>query len=107
MNNNMPVIKKSNRLILVDRERLRKALRTVKSNSGSWVWKLCMYEIMQAYGVQCEAPLPEIGDRSGNYVCTYVNKVTGEYAFIRDRSLLNHSVNVCQQIANRGFYVAS
>ncbi|MFV9079405.1 hypothetical protein ABQ397_24290 [Serratia fonticola] len=107
MNNSMPVIKKSIQPVLVDRERLRKALHTIKQDSSSWVWKLCMYEVMQAYGVKCDAPLPEIGDRHGNYICTYVNKETGEYAFIRERSLLNRSVRVCQQIANRGFYVAS
>ncbi|WP_260524095.1 hypothetical protein [Serratia sp. PL7] len=82
MNNNMPSQKKSNRLVLVDREMLRKAQRVIKSDpDNSWYWKLCMRMAKQAYGINCKEPLPELGERNGNYICTYVNKETGDYAF--------------------------
>ncbi len=105
MNNNMPLNKKANRLILVDREMLLKAQRTIKSfPDNTWYWKLCMRMAKQAYGIDCKEPLPELGERNSNYVCAYVNVETGEYAFIRDRSLLNHSVKVCQHYTKHGLF---
>lgn len=104
MNNTMTKAKKSTRPVLVDINKLRKAQRLVKANPTSWPWKLCIHMVKQAYGIECEEPLPEIGERNGNYVCTYVNATTGEYAFIRDRSLLNHSVKVCQHYAKHGMF---
>lgn len=94
--------------VLVDARKLRKAQRLIKSDTSSWVWKLSMHMVKQAYGIEHKEPLPEIGERNGNFICTYVNEETGEYAFIRDRSLLNHAVKVCQQYNEKGLvYVAS
>jgi len=108
MNNSMPNVKEATRPVLIDRNKLSKAQRLIKSDTSSWVWKLSMHMVKQAYGIECKEPLPEIGERNGDYVCTYVNAETGEYAFIRDRSLLNHAVKVCQQCNEKGFiYVAS
>lgn len=104
MNNTMPNLKESTKTVLVDRNKLSKAQRLIKSDTSSWMWKLSMHMVKQAYGIECKEPLPEIGERNGNYVCTYVNVETGEYAFIRDRSLLNHSVKVCQHYAKHGMF---
>lgn len=108
MNNTMPKTKEAIKPVLIDKSKLRKAQRLIKSDTSSWMWKLGMHMVKQAYGIECEEPLPEIGERNGNYVCAYVNKETGEYVFIRDRSLLNHAVKVCQQYNKKGLiYVAS
>lgn len=104
MNNTMPKTKEAIKPALIDGSKLRKAQRLIKSDTSSWMWKLSMHMVKQAYGIECEEPLPEIGERNGNYVCTYVNVETGEYAFIRDRSLLNHSVKVCQHYAKHGMF---
>lgn len=72
---------KSNRLVLIDRKKMRQAQRILKQFPGSWSWKICMHMAKQAYGVSCKAPLPEIGDLSGNFTCAYINKEKGEYSF--------------------------
>lgn len=99
MNNNMPSQKKSNRLTLVNREMLRKAQRVIKSDpDNTWYWKLCMRMAKQAYGIDCKEPLPELGERNGNYICTYVDKETGYYAFTHARKTLE--INYVEYIHN-------
>lgn len=83
---------KPNRLVLVDREMLRKAQRVIKSApDNTWYWKLCMRMAKQAYGINCKEPLPELGERNGNYICTYVNKEKGEYSFSLIHSEIKHN----------------
>lgn len=82
--------KKSNQLKLVDPAKLCKAQKTIKQFLCPWNWKLCMHMAKQAYGVSCKAPLPELGDRTGNFICTYVNKEKGEYSFSEIHSEASH-----------------
>lgn len=103
MKHTMPEEKKSTKAVLVDRSKLQRAQQRIQQDQTSWVWKQCMHMAKQAYGLKSEEPLPEIGERNGNYICTYVNKETGEYVFINERSLFNNVVRECQQYNKRGF----
>lgn len=85
MDNTMPKATEAIKPVLVDARKLRKAQRLIKSDTSSWVWKLSMHIAKQAYGIECEEPLPEIGERCGCFICTYSNKETGEYAFTHER----------------------
>ncbi|HBE9078601.1 hypothetical protein [Serratia fonticola] len=98
MNNSMPQNKKSNRLALVDPAKLRKAQQTIKQFPGSWSWKICMHLAKQAYGIECKAPLPEVGDCIGNFECTYLREDTGDYAFSHKRK--SSPINYCEYIPN-------
>lgn len=91
MDNTTPKAKESITLVLIDIKKLNRAQRLIKDNPTSWPWKLCMHMVKQAYGVECDEPMPEIGDRNGNFICTRVDLETGEYEFLSERTY-NHRV---------------
>lgn len=93
MNNTMPNVKKTIKPELIDRNKLRKAQRLIKANYTSWPWKLCMHMAKQAYGIECDSPMPEIGDRNGNVTCTHVDTEKGEYVFLSERALCHREMN--------------
>jgi hypothetical protein len=93
MNNTMPKTKEAITPVLFDRKKLQRAQRLIKDNPTSWPWKLCMYMVKQAYGIECDSPMPEVGDRNGNFICTHVDLETGEYIFLSERSFSRQVIN--------------
>lgn len=85
MNNTTSKVNEATIPVLIDSKKLQRARRLIKQDPTSWVWKQYMHMARQAYGVECEPPMPEIGDRNGPFICTYSNKENGEYAFTDDR----------------------
>lgn len=85
MNHTMPKEKKSTKAVLVDRSKLQRAQQRILQDQTSWVWKQCMHMAKEAYGLQCDPPMPDVGERCGYFICTYSNKETGEYAFTHER----------------------
>lgn len=107
MNNTMPNVKTSKPITIVNRHLLIDAQRKIKENPQSWPWKLCMHKAKQAYGIECDEPLPEVGDRNGNYICTYVNVEHGEYAFTHQRIVNKRGIKQCCADFKGFMYVAS
>ncbi|CAI1047021.1 MULTISPECIES: hypothetical protein [Serratia] len=101
MNNTMPKAKESTKPVLVDLKKLQRAQCLIKGNPTSWPWKLCMHMAKQAYGIECDSPMPEVGDRNGNFICTHVDIEQGEYQFLSERVLINSEVNSCK-LARQG-----
>ncbi|MMZ47309.1 hypothetical protein D3C81_303050 [compost metagenome] len=88
MNHTMPNVNESTKPVLVDRNKLRKAQRLIKANPSSWPWKQCMHMAKQAYGIECEPPMPEIGERWGDFIFTHVDKYTGGCCLLSERAFL-------------------
>ncbi|WP_129543394.1 hypothetical protein [Serratia sp. 1D1416] len=95
MNNTTTNNKTSKSLTLINREDLVDAQRTIKDSPTSWVWKLCMHKVKRAYGIMCKEPVPEIGEKNGNYICCYSDKETGSYAFVHKRIVEKHGMPEC------------
>lgn len=78
-------------LSIKDKKLRAKAQCCVNLIPGAWGWKLAMHTLKQAYGIFDPAPVPNVGDTNGNYICTYSDHTTGDYIFTAKSKVGNHA----------------
>ncbi len=76
-------------ITLISKRKLLNAQSYARENQSRYGWEVANHLLKQAYGIECECPLPRLGDARGNYICTFVDISTGEYRFEHSRVIAN------------------
>ncbi|HDL7425407.1 TPA: hypothetical protein PXN54_004186 [Yersinia enterocolitica] len=76
-------------ITLISKRKLLNAQSYARENQSRYGWEVANHLLKQAYGIECEYPLPRLGDARGNYICTFVDVAKGEYLFVHSRAIAN------------------
>lgn len=76
-------------ITLISKRKLLNAQLYAKENQSRYGWEIANCLLKSAYGIECECPMPRLGDTRGNYICTFVDVSTGEYRFEHRRAIAN------------------
>ncbi len=79
----------TNSITLISKRKLLNAQSYAKENQSRYGWEVANHLLKQAYGINCQCPMPRLGDTRGNYICTFVDIATGEYRFEHRRAIAN------------------
>ncbi|WP_145525713.1 hypothetical protein [Yersinia rohdei] len=81
-------------ITLISKRKLLNAQSYARENQSRYGWEVANHLLKQAYGIECEYPMPRLGDTRGNYICTFADVSTGEYRFEHRRAIaVNKAVN--------------
>lgn len=67
---------------LINPVMLAEAQAWVKNCPGTWIWKLAVHRMKEAYGIIEPKPFPEAGDTNGNFVCVHSDPTNEDYVFL-------------------------
>lgn len=76
-------------ITLISKRKLLNAQSYARENQSRYGWEVANHLLKQAYGINCQCPMPRLGDTHGNYICTFVDIATGEYRFVHSRAIVN------------------
>ncbi len=80
-------------ITLISKRKMLNAQSYARDNQSRYGWEVANHLLKQAYGINCECPMPRLGDARGNYICTFVDISTGEYRFVH-RSVITDGCGV-------------